>query len=124
MNPGWPVARSIGPALMNSTLSRGGNRRMAPGVGAAAWALPRDGAVARTANNTKPTISRMSSRGCLRIALKLRRAEERVVIQYCTRAVSFKRLLGGTPQASHRAGALLVVGLLYGGRTARRPKRR
>src|SRR5256886_9068102 len=29
------------------------------------------------------------------MALKLRRAEERVVIQYRTRAASFKRLLGG-----------------------------
>src|SRR6266446_10639595 len=30
-----------------------------------------------------------------RIALKLRRAEEKVVIQYSTRAARFKRLLGG-----------------------------
>ncbi len=29
-----------------------------------------------------------------RIALKLRRADERVVIQYPTRAASFKRLFG------------------------------
>src|SRR5438034_9906059 len=34
-----------------------------------------------------------------RIALKLRRAEERVVIQYPTRAASFKRLLGSTAGA-------------------------
>jgi hypothetical protein len=33
----------------------------------------------------------------LRLALKLRRAEEKVVIQYSTRAASFKRLLGSVP---------------------------
>ncbi len=35
------------------------------------------------------------ARAAQRIALKLRRAEERVVIQYPARAASFKRLLGG-----------------------------
>jgi hypothetical protein len=38
------------------------------------------------------------------MALKLRRAEERVVIQYSTRAASFKRLLDGALRAA-RPGA-------------------
>src|SRR6266487_1748107 len=36
-------------------------------------------------------------------ALKLRRAEEKVVIQYPTRAASFKRLLGRAPSLPFRA---------------------
>src|SRR6267143_2046010 len=36
------------------------------------------------------------------MALKLRRAVEEVFIQYCTRAVSFKRLLGAIPSGAYR----------------------
>jgi hypothetical protein len=48
------------------------------------------------------------------MALKLRRAEEKVVIQYCTRAVSFKRVLGSADSyrkcntASNEKGDLAI----------------
>jgi len=41
-----------------------------------------------------------------RIALELRRAGERVVIQYPTRAASFRRLSGGTQDSLARRGFL------------------
>ena len=47
-----------------------------------------------------------------RIAVKLRRAEERVVIQYPTRAGSFKRLLGGDARKADLLSNVFVHAVL------------